>query len=264
MDAATTRTLTLGHSRAQVLWLGFGAMLMCSLAWWVYDLRQGYLLSLLRTESIIAANRDSNEFDLAVEATELIDNIADAAAIASIVGALPTLAKKGALRGSTWIAKKLGYKNPRTYAVKAAITAAPRVVQRSFFSAYRRYMFPASYLSHSAGKMYRSRIDIMSRKVVQAWGSKVDPRGLRFKPGYELDHIMPVKCCWQLGWSRLECSNPSNLRYIPGPLNRGALAKLRERTCLPPRDKDLLAGTADLEKLINAKAHWLFGRLASN
>lgn len=43
--------------------------------------------------------------------------------------------------------------------------------------------------------------------------------------GMDLDHIVPVKCGWQLGWTAAEIASPANMQGLPSAINRSIGAK---------------------------------------
>lgn len=43
--------------------------------------------------------------------------------------------------------------------------------------------------------------------------------------GMDLDHIVPVKCGWQLGWTAAQIASPSNMQGLPSAINRSIGAK---------------------------------------
>jgi len=68
---------------------------------------------------------------------------------------------------------------------------------------------------------YRREVDRLSNKNYRAHRSEIDPAHLRGKRAHhDLDHIKPVKRCYEQGMSPETCANTGNLRVLDAHQNR--------------------------------------------
>jgi len=66
---------------------------------------------------------------------------------------------------------------------------------------------------------YRHQVDKATHRVYLANRGVIDPHRLRGR-GYDLDHKVPVKVCYQRGMSVASCSAVGNLRMLSAHENR--------------------------------------------
>ena len=73
----------------------------------------------------------------------------------------------------------------------------------------------------SAYREYRREVDRMSNANYRQHRSSLDPGHMRGRRGHmDLDHVTPVKQCFDRGMSAAQCANPGNLRMLDAHRNR--------------------------------------------
>lgn len=120
--------------------------------------------------------------------------------------------------------RQRAYKPPRykPYASKWK-PAKPKVYKarwhfpkaRKSFSRYRAPRAESPY------KKYRREVDRLSNQTYRDHQSSIDPGRRRGKRGrMDLDHILPVKKCYERGMSAEQCASRANLRMLDASRNR--------------------------------------------
>jgi hypothetical protein len=239
-----TRTV-LFFSSATVLMLGiFGT----------YILNSEDATAQLRRELQASAVYQNRERERIIEASEVIDNTLDLAAIASGVGALPALVKKGVIRIANKITKAAGKSTARTMLMRSAMNSAPQSVQQTVTGYYRTWALGGAGYKFSPSKaVFTARVDRLTQSIAHIQRAEIDPDGNLNTAGHELEHIVPKTCCWSLGWSSTQCANHGNLRVVRSAFNRSVVRRHRAKSCTIPKERDVLSGVAWLDKQLNAR-----------
>src|SRR5262245_22485958 len=77
----------------------------------------------------------------------------------------------------------------------------------------------------AAYQKYRHEVDRATSHVYRANRGVIDPHGLRGR-GYDLDHKVSVKSCYQRGMSVASCSSVGNLQMLSSHENRSLGCKV--------------------------------------